>query len=110
MHRVVCAVDCGIPVNPNIIAQQAESGVVFGLSAALYGAVTMKDGKVEQTNFHDYPVARMNQAPAVETIIMPSAAHPEGMGEPATPPIAPAVANAVFTLTGKRLRSLPLTL
>jgi isoquinoline 1-oxidoreductase beta subunit len=72
--------------------------------------VTIKDGKVEQTNFHDYPVLRMNQAPEVETIIMPSAAHPEGMGEPATPPIAPAVANAVFKLTGKRLRSLPLTL
>ena len=110
VHRVVCAVDCGIAVNPNIIAQQAESAVVFGLSAALFGNVTIKDGKVEQTNFHDYPVLRMNQAPEVETIIMPSAAHPEGMGEPALPPIAPAVANAVFKLTGKRLRSLPLTL
>ncbi len=110
VHRVVCAVDCGIAVNPNIIAQQVESAVVFGLSAALFGAVTIKDGKVEQTNFHDYPVVRMNQAPEVETIIMPSAEHPEGMGEPATPPIAPAVANAVFKLTGKRLRSLPLTL
>ena len=110
VHRVVCAVDCGIAVNPNIIAQQAESAVIFGLSAALFGAVTIKDGKVEQSNFHDYPVVRMNQAPQVETIIMPSAAHPEGMGEPATPPIAPAVANAVFKLTGKRLRSLPLTL
>lgn len=110
VHRVVCAIDCGIAVNPNIIAQQAESGIVFGLSAALYGAVTIKDGKVGQTNFHDYPVARMNEAPLVETIIMPSAEHPEGMGEPATPPIAPAVANAVFKLTGKRLRSLPLTL
>ena len=72
--------------------------------------IAIKDGKVEQTNFHDYPVARMNQAPVVETIIMPSAEHPEGMGEPATPPIAPAVANAVFKLTGKRLRGLPLTL
>jgi isoquinoline 1-oxidoreductase beta subunit len=110
VHRVVCAVDCGIAVNPNIIAQQAESAVVFGLSAALFGAVTIKDGKVEQSNFGDYPVLRMNQAPEVETIIMPSAEHPEGMGEPATPPIAPAVANAVFKLTGKRLRSLPLTL
>jgi isoquinoline 1-oxidoreductase beta subunit len=110
VHRVVCAVDCGIAVNPNIIAQQAESAVVFGLSAALFGAVTIKDGKVEQSNFGDYPVVRMNHAPEVETIIMPSAEHPEGMGEPATPPIAPAVANAVFKLTGKRLRSLPLTL
>ncbi|MTV38732.1 xanthine dehydrogenase family protein molybdopterin-binding subunit [Duganella radicis] len=110
VHRVVCAVDCGLAVNPNIIAQQAESGVIFGLSAALSGAVTIKDGKVEQSNFHDYPVARMSHAPEVETIILPSAAHPEGMGEPTTPPIAPAVANAVFRLTGKRLRSLPLTL
>ncbi|WP_295993207.1 xanthine dehydrogenase family protein molybdopterin-binding subunit [Rugamonas sp.] len=110
VHRVVCAVDCGIAVNPNIIAQQAESAVVFGLSAALFGAVTFKDGKVEQSNFHDYQVLRMNQAPQVETIIMASAAHPEGMGEPATPPIAPAVANAVFKLTGQRLRSLPLKL
>ncbi|MET0265444.1 MAG: molybdopterin cofactor-binding domain-containing protein [Duganella sp.] len=110
VHRVVCAIDCGIAVNPNIIAQQAESGVLFGLSAALYGAVTIKDGKVEQTNFHDYPVARMNQAPEVETIILPSAQHPEGMGEPAVPPLAPAVANAIFKLTGKRLRSLPLRL
>ena len=84
--------------------------MVFGLSAALFGAVTIKDGKVEQSNFHDYPVVRLNQAPVVDTIIMASAAHPEGMGEPAVPPVAPAVANAVFKLTGKRLRSLPLTL
>ena len=110
VHRVVCAVDCGLAVNPNIIAQQVESAVVFGLSAALFGQVTFKDGKVEQSNFHDYQVLRMNQAPQVETIIMASTAHPEGMGEPATPPIAPAVANAVFRLTGQRLRSLPLKL
>jgi len=110
VHRVVCAIDCGLAVNPNIIAQQAESGVIFGLSAALFGAATIKDGKIEQSNFHDYPVVRLNQAPEVETIILPSSAHPEGMGEPATPPIAPAVANAVFKLTGKRLRSLPLQL
>jgi isoquinoline 1-oxidoreductase beta subunit len=110
VHRVVCAVDCGLAVNPNIIAQQVESGVIFGLSAALFGAVTIGDGKIEQSNFHDYPVVRLNQAPEVETIILASAAHPEGMGEPATPPIAPAVANAVFKLTGQRLRSLPLKL
>ena len=110
VHRVVCAVDCGIAVNPNIIAQQAESAVVFGLSAALFGAVTFKDGKPEQSNFNDYMVLRMNQAPEVETVIIASAEPPEGMGEPATPPVAPAVANAVFKLTGQRLRSLPLTL
>jgi isoquinoline 1-oxidoreductase beta subunit len=110
VHRVVCAVDCGIVVNPNIAAQQVESGVVFGLSAALGGEITIVDGQVRQSNFGDYPVLRMAQAPQVETIFMASAAPPEGMGEPAVPPIAPAVANAVFALTGRRLRSLPLRL
>ncbi|HTD02345.1 xanthine dehydrogenase family protein molybdopterin-binding subunit [Undibacterium sp.] len=110
VHKVVCAVDCGIAVNPNIIAQQMESAVIFGLSAALYGEITLKDGKVEQQNFHNYPVLRMSQAPLVETVIIKSAEPPEGIGEPGTPPIAPAVANAVFALTAKRLRSLPLRL
>lgn len=110
VHKVICAIDCGIAVNPNIIAQQMESAVVFGLSAALFGEVTIKDGKVEQQNFHDYPVLRMNQVPHVETIVIRNAEPPEGVGEPGTPPIAPAVANAVFVLTGKRLRSLPLRL
>jgi isoquinoline 1-oxidoreductase beta subunit len=110
VHRVVCAIDCGIAVNPNIIAQQMESAVLFGLSAALAGEITIKDGRVEQSNFHDYPVLRMGQAPAVETIIIASAEPPEGVGEPGTPPIAPAVANALFVLTGQRLRSLPLRL
>jgi isoquinoline 1-oxidoreductase beta subunit len=110
VHRVVCAVDCGIAVNPAIISQQVESSVVFGLSAALSGEITVKDGKVEQTNFHQYEVLRMKQAPRVETIIMLSAEPPEGMGEPAVPPVAPAVANAVFALTGQRQRSLPLRL
>jgi isoquinoline 1-oxidoreductase beta subunit len=110
VHKVVCAVDCGIAVNPNIIRQQMESSVVFGLSAALMGEITIKDGQVQQSNFHDYPVLRMNQAPEVETIIIASTLHPEGIGEPGLPPIAPAVANAVFKLTGQRLRSLPLRL
>ena len=110
VHRVVCAIDCGIAVNPNIIAQQVESGVVYGLSAALGGEITIKDGKVVQSNFADYPVLRMNEVPLVETVIVLSAEPPEGVGEPATPPIAPAVANAVFALTGQRLRSLPLRL
>ncbi len=110
VHRVWCAIDCGIVVNPNIVAQQVESGVLFGLSAALHGEITLKDGRVQQSNFGDYPVLRMSEAPEVVTIIMPSAAHPEGVGEPATPPIAPAVAAAVFALTGQRLRSLPLRL
>jgi isoquinoline 1-oxidoreductase beta subunit len=110
VHRVVCAIDCGLVVNPNIVAQQMESGVLFGLSAALHGEITFKDGRVEQSNFGDYPVLRMSEAPEVETIVMPSNAHPEGVGEPAVPPIAPAVAAAVFRLTGQRLRSLPLRL
>ncbi|MDB5934066.1 MAG: acylaldehyde oxidase [Massilia sp.] len=110
VHRVVCAIDCGIAVNPNIVAQQMESAVLFGLSAALAGEITIKDGRVEQTNFHDYPVLRMGQAPEVETVIIASAEPPEGVGEPGTPPIAPAVANALFLLTGQRLRSLPLRL
>ncbi|HYD97330.1 MAG TPA: molybdopterin cofactor-binding domain-containing protein [Noviherbaspirillum sp.] len=110
VHKVTCAIDCGIAVNPNIIAQQMESGVVFGLSAALFGEITLKDGRVQQQNFNDYPVLRMNQAPMVETVVIASAEPPEGVGEPGTPPVAPAVANAVFALTGKRLRSLPLRL
>jgi isoquinoline 1-oxidoreductase beta subunit len=110
VHRVVSAIDCGLVVNPNIVAQQMESAVVFGLSAALGGEITIKDGKVEQGNFGDYPVVRMDQAPEVETVIVKSAEPPEGVGEPGVPPLAPAVAQAVFKLTGQRLRSLPLKL
>ena len=110
VHRVVCAIDCGLVVNPNIVAQQVESGVVFGLSAALDGEITIKDGKVVQTNFHEFQVPRMNVVPQVETIITLSTERPTGVGEPPTPPVAPAVANAVFALTGQRLRSLPLRL
>lgn len=110
VHRVVCAIDCGLAVNPNLIAQQMESAVIFGLSAALGQEITIKDGRVEQSNFHDFPVLRIDRAPVVETIILASTAPPEGVGEPGTPPVAPAVAAAVFKLTGQRLRSLPLRL
>ncbi|MBD8051138.1 xanthine dehydrogenase family protein molybdopterin-binding subunit [Limnohabitans radicicola] len=110
VHRVVCAIDCGMAVNPNTIAQQVESSVAYGLSAALYGRIDIEQGRVKQSNFHDYPALRMAECPVVETHIVASTAHPEGVGEPALPPIAPAVANAVFVLTGKRLRSLPLQL
>jgi isoquinoline 1-oxidoreductase beta subunit len=110
VHRVVCAVDCGTPVNPNHIRQQMDSGIVFGLSAALYGAIDIEKGRVKQTNYHDYPALRLEACPVIETHIVASAEHPEGIGEPGTPPIAPAVANAVFALTGQRLRSLPLKL
>jgi isoquinoline 1-oxidoreductase beta subunit len=110
VHRVVCVIDCGMAINPNLIAQQVESGVIYGLSAALMGEITIKDGKVVQSNFGDYPVLRMNEAPQVETVIILSTEPPEGVGEPPLPPVAPAVANAVFKLTGQRLRSLPLRL
>ncbi|KAK0358350.1 Aerobic-type carbon monoxide dehydrogenase, large subunit, partial [Friedmanniomyces endolithicus] len=94
VHRVVCAIDCGLVVNPTIVAQQVESSVVFGLSAALAGEITIEQGKVRQSNFGDYPLLRIGQAPQVETIVMASRAHPEGVGEPAVPPVAPAVAAA----------------
>ena len=110
VRRVVCAIDCGVAVNPDIIAAQMESGVVYGLTAALYGEITLKGGKVEQSNFTDYRMLTLAEMPVIETHIVASAAIPTGVGEPGTPPIAPAVANALFALTGKRLRSLPLKL
>jgi isoquinoline 1-oxidoreductase beta subunit len=109
VQRVVCAVDCGRIVNPDIIAAQMESAIVFGLSAALYGAITLKDGRVEQGNFDDYPLLAMDETPRVEVHIVPSTEAPGGIGEPGVPPVAPAVANAVFDATGARVRTLPLT-
>jgi len=110
VHRVVCAVDCGPVVNPDGVEAQMQSGIVYGLSAALYGEITLRDGKVEQSNFHDYPVLRLHEMPKVEVHIAKSNEKMGGVGEPGTPPIAPAVANALFALTGKRLRRLPLRL
>jgi len=110
VHRVVCAVDCGTPINPNLIAQQMESGIVFGLGAALHGEITVVQGRVQQGHFADQPSLRLPECPAIEVHIVPSTAHPEGVGEPGTPPIAPAVANALAALTGQRLRALPLRL
>jgi isoquinoline 1-oxidoreductase beta subunit len=107
VHRVVAAVDCGMTVNPTIIERQIEGSIVFGLSAALYGKISLKDGRVEQGNFHDYPLLRSHEMPKVEVHIVASTEKPGGIGEPGTPPIAPAVANALFAATGKRLRSLP---
>jgi isoquinoline 1-oxidoreductase beta subunit len=109
IERVVCAVDCGVAVNPNIIAMQMESGIGFGLSAALAGAITLKDGMVEQSNFHDYPVLRMNQMPAIEVFIVPSTEKPTGVGEPGTPVIGPALANAILAMQGKPVRTLPMS-
>ncbi len=107
VDRVVCAVDCGTPINPDVIAAQMEGGIGFGLSAALYGAITLKDGRVEQSNFNSYRVLRMNEMPKVEVHIVPSAEAPTGVGEPGVAPVGPAVANAIFAATGKRLRVFP---
>jgi isoquinoline 1-oxidoreductase beta subunit len=107
VHRVVCAVDCGAVVNPAGVAQQIASGIAFGLSA-LKGGVTIKNGRVEQGNFHQYDVVRMDEMPKVEVHIVPSQAAPGGIGEASTPGIAPAVCNAIFAATGKRIRQLPI--
>jgi isoquinoline 1-oxidoreductase beta subunit len=109
VHRVVCAIDCGRAINPETIRAQMESGIVFGLTAALHGQITLKEGRVEQSNFHDYPVLRLNEMPEVEVHIVPSAERPSGIGEPGTPLMAAALCNALFALTGRRLRRLPIT-
>jgi isoquinoline 1-oxidoreductase beta subunit len=109
VHRVVAAFDCGLPVNPLGVEAQVQSAIAFGLSAALRGKITLKDGQVQQSNFHDYPVLRMNEMPRVEVYLAPGGDKPTGAGEPGTPPIAPAVANALAALTGKRARLLPLS-
>jgi len=108
VHRVVCAVDCGIVVNPDTVEAQIQGAIVYGLSAALKGAITLKDGRVQQSNFHDFQVLRIDEMPEVEVHIVPSLEPPTGIGEPGLPVIAPAVANAIFAATGKRLRSLPI--
>ncbi|MDH5277221.1 MAG: xanthine dehydrogenase family protein molybdopterin-binding subunit [Gammaproteobacteria bacterium] len=110
VHRVTCAVDCGTAINPDVVRQQMEGGILFGLSAALYGEITIEDGAVRESNFHDYRLLRIADAPAIDVHIVPSEEPPSGVGEPGVPPIAPAVANAVFAATGQRLRTLPLRL
>ena len=108
--RAVAAVDCGVVVNPRIAAQQIESAVIFGLSAALHGRIDIENGAVKQANFDDYRVLRLAETPAIETHFVASDREPGGLGEPGTPPVAPALANALFALTGQRLRELPLQL
>jgi isoquinoline 1-oxidoreductase beta subunit len=110
VHRIVSAVDCGTCVNPAGVEAQMEGGAAFGLSAALHGELTLRDGRVQQDNFDSYQVLRLSEMPRVETFIVASTEKPGGIGEPGVPPVAPAVANAIFTLTGKRLRRLPLKL
>ncbi len=110
VHKVVAAIDCGIAINPWNVVAQVESAIVFGLTAALHGELTLDKGRVQQSNFHDYPVLRMDEMPEIEVHIVESDEPPTGVGEPGVPPIAPAVANALFTLTGKRVRRLPIRL
>jgi isoquinoline 1-oxidoreductase subunit beta len=108
VHRIVCAVDCGTVINPDTVTAQIEGGVNFGISAALWGEVTLKNGRVEQSNFHNYRVLRMNEAPTIEVHLVRNLEAPGGLGEPGTSVTAPALANAVFAATGKRIRKLPL--
>ena len=108
VRRVVCAVDCGIAVNPDTVQAQIQSGIVFGTTAALYGEITLKNGRVEQTNFDTYPVLRMSEAPAIEVHVVKSAEPPGGLGETGTSAVVPAIANAVFAATGVRLRKMPI--
>jgi isoquinoline 1-oxidoreductase beta subunit len=111
IDRVVCAVDCGIAVTPDVVRAQMQSGIGFGLAAALHGEITLTEGRVDQTNFHQYQVLRINEMPrSVEVHIVPSKEAPTGVGEPGVPPIAPAVANAVRMATGLRLRKLPFSI
>jgi isoquinoline 1-oxidoreductase beta subunit len=108
VHRVTAAIDCGLAVNPLTVEAQVQSAIAYGLGAALYSEVTLKGGAVEQSNFHDYRVLRLPEMPLVSVFIVPGGVKPSGVGEPGTPPIAPAVANALAALTGKRARILPL--
>ena len=107
VQRVVCAVDCGMVVNPDTVKAQIEGGIIFGITAALYGQITLKKGRVEQSNFDNYRMLRINDAPVVEVHIIKSTEAPGGIGEPGTAAVFPAVANAIFAATGKRIRKLP---
>jgi isoquinoline 1-oxidoreductase beta subunit len=107
VHRVVCAIDCGLAVNPDGVHAQMEGCIVFGLTAALFGEITIEEGQVKQSNFHDYQMLRMSQTPKIEVYIVPSSEKMGGAGEPGVPPVAPALANAIFAATGNRVRRLP---
>ena len=108
VHRVVCAIDCGYVVNPATVETQIEGSIVWGLSAALYGKITIDKGRVEQGNFDTYPMVRMADMPKIEVVLAPSGGFWGGAGEPGVPPLAPAMANAIFSVTGKRIRRLPI--
>jgi isoquinoline 1-oxidoreductase subunit beta len=108
VHRVVSAIDTGIVVDPLTIERQTESAIAFALTAVLYGEITISDGRVEQSNFHNYEILRMSEMPEVETVLVPSGVTWGGVGQPPVAPLAPALCNAVFAATGRRIRSLPL--
>ena len=108
VHRVVCALDCGRVINPDTVKAQMEGGIIFGLTAALKTEITLKDGRVEQNNFYDYQMLRMFESPEIEVYLVPSTENPTGVGEPGVPPVAPALVNAIFACTGKRIRRLPI--
>jgi isoquinoline 1-oxidoreductase beta subunit len=107
VRRVVCAVDCGTVVNPDTVQAQIQSGIIFGATAALHGEITLKNGRVEQTNFDTYQVLRIDEVPEIEVHLVRSVEPPGGMGETGTSAIVPAIANAIFAATGKRLRKMP---
>jgi isoquinoline 1-oxidoreductase beta subunit len=106
--HVVCAVDCGKVVNPDNVAAQMEGGIAFGLTAALKAEATVQNGRVQQSNFHDYPILRMDEMPKIEVFVVESEQRPSGIGEMGVPPVAPAIANAVYAATGKRVRHIPI--
>jgi isoquinoline 1-oxidoreductase beta subunit len=108
VERVVCAVECGAVVNPGMVKEQMEGGIAFALTATLKAHITIENGRVRESNFHDYPLLRIDEMPAVEVYIVPSEAPPSGVGEMGVPPTAPAVANAIYAATGKRIRKLPI--
>jgi isoquinoline 1-oxidoreductase beta subunit len=108
VHRITCVIDCGQTVNPRIVESQLESGIVYGLTAALWGEITLRGGRVQQSNFNDYRMLRINEMPVLDIHIIPSDEKPGGIGETAVPPVAPALCNAIAAATRKRLRSLPI--
>jgi isoquinoline 1-oxidoreductase beta subunit len=108
VHRVTCAADCGRIIHPGVVEAQMSGSVIAGLAAAFYGEITVENGRVKQGNFHDYPMLRMREAPSIDVHLVDSQEEPGGAGEPGVPPIAPAVANALFVLTGRRVRKLPI--
>jgi isoquinoline 1-oxidoreductase beta subunit len=109
VHRVACAVDCGFAVNPDQVVAQMESGILFGLSAALHGEITLEKGRVQQSNFHDYPILRIGETPRIDVAILRSDAPLGGIGEPGTPPVAAALTGAILAATGRRIRRLPVS-